>query len=111
MFHYAVHRAATLLGNLAFRILDRHGEPEESAVNRALLEAQLLACSWIEQASEPSPNLVKQRVAGLFTSEEFLDSVRRATGDRARTLRRAQETVEALRAAGANVIVPHSLRP
>ena len=39
VFHYAVHRAATLLGNLAFRLLDRHGEPEESAVNRALLEA------------------------------------------------------------------------
>jgi hypothetical protein len=111
IFHYAVHRAATLLGNRAFRVLDRHGEPIESAVNRALLEAQLLSCSWLEGNSEPSPELVKERVAGLFRSEEFLDSVQRATGDRARTLRRAQETVEALRAAGASVVVPHNLAP
>lgn len=111
VFHDAVHRAASLLGNLSFRILDRHGEPEESAVNRALLEAQLLACSWIDQDSEPKPALVKERVAALFRSEGFLDSVQRATGDRARTLHRARDTVEALRSAGASVSVPHDLTP
>ena len=61
------------MGNLSFRILDRHGEPEESTVNRALLEAQLLACSWIEPHSEPSPELVKEEVAGLFKSEDSRD--------------------------------------
>lgn len=111
VFQDAVHRASTLLGVRAFRLLDRHGEVEESAVNRALLEAQLLACSWIEPESKPNPARVKESISGLFRSEPFLDSIQRATGDRSRTLRRAQETVEALRAAGASVVVPHILSP
>jgi hypothetical protein len=66
VFYYAIQRAATLLGNSSFRLLDLEGEPEEPAVNRALLEAQLLACSWIAPASEPNPQLAKRNVAALF---------------------------------------------
>ena len=111
VFQYATQRAATLLENSAFRLLGHNGEPQESAVNRALLEAQLLACSWIAAESNPAPNNVKQAIARLFRGEEFIDAVQRATGDRARTLRRARDTVEALRAAGAKVDVPYDLQP
>ena len=111
VFRYATQRAASLLGNSAFRVLGEDGEPTESAVNRALLEAQLLACSWIVPTSEPRPTIVKQSIAALFRGEGFVDAVQRATGDRARTLRRARDTVDALRAAGAELQVPYDLQP
>jgi hypothetical protein len=57
-----------------------------------------------------NPVVVKKSIAALFQSELFLDSVQRATGDRSRTLRRARETVAALRLAGAEVEIPHNLQ-
>jgi hypothetical protein len=84
--------------------------PAESAVNRALLEAQLLACSWLTPQSNADPQRVKQEVSQLFRSEQFTDAVRRATGDRSRTLQRVRDTVAALVRAGGQVEVPLNLQ-
>jgi hypothetical protein len=54
IFSRAVDVATTLLGQSAFRVLGSNGEPSEPAVNRALLEAQLLACSWVTGSRLPS---------------------------------------------------------
>ncbi len=99
-----------LLGSSAFRMLQPNGTPSESAVNRALLEAQLLACSWLDPASAPDPRVVKREIAGLFRNEQFTDAVQRATGDRSRTLQRVRDTVAALQRAGGQLQVPHNLQ-
>jgi hypothetical protein len=98
-----------VLGQSAFRVLGSNGEPAETSVNRALLESQLLACSWVAGAHLPSANVVKKRVAALFKDETFTDAVQRATGDRSRTLKRARDTVAAIQGAGAQMQVPHNL--
>lgn len=110
LFDYAVTRASTLLGPAAFRMLAPDGKPSEPTVNRALLEAQLLACSWIGSQSTPAPAATRLAVAKLFDSKQFIDAVQRATGDRSRTLRRVRDTVAALESAGAHVQVPHDLQ-
>lgn len=110
VFEFAVDRAHTLLGPAAFRVLNIDGVPAETAVNRALLEAQLLACSWLSPESMPDPQRVKREISLLFQSEQFNDAVRRATGDRSRTLQRVRDTVAALERAGGKVEVPLNLQ-
>jgi hypothetical protein len=110
IFDYAVNTTSNLLGPSAFRMLGPDGTPTESAVNRALLESQLLAFSWVVPGQGLDPAVVKQSIAALFQDELFSDAVQRATGDRSRTLRRARETVAALRLAGVQVEVPHNLQ-
>jgi hypothetical protein len=109
IFFRAADNANTLLGSSAFRVLAPNGESSESAVNRALLEAQLLACSWIAGPALPTANRVRRSIASLFGDEGFADAVQRATGDRSRTLRRARDTVGAMRDAGAQMQVPFNL--
>jgi hypothetical protein len=110
VFEQAVERAKTLLGKSAFRILGPNGAPLESAANRALLEAQLLACSWLAPDSNPDRENVKVEIAALFTNEQFMNAVQRATGDRSRTLQRVRDTVAALERAGGRLQVPHNLQ-
>ena len=110
IFDTAVSRASHLLGLSAFRLLDPDGFPSEASVNRSLLVAQLLACSWIADDSAPDPAGVRTSIAALFGNDTFNDSIQRATGDRARTLQRVRDTVTALRQAGAQVDVPHNLQ-
>jgi Protein of unknown function DUF262 len=110
IFQQTCSRAQTLLGPSAFRMLGPNGAPSETAVNRALLEAQLLACSWVDPSSDPNPNNVRMEIAGLFQNEQFTDAVQRATGDRSRTLQRVRDTVAALERAGGQVQVPHNLQ-
>jgi len=109
VFEHAVNTTNSLLGSSAFRVLGPNGWPIEAAVNRALLESQLLACSWVTADQNVDPDNVKHSMATLFQHELFLDAVQRATGDRSRTLRRARQTVTALRDAGVQVEVPYNL--
>lgn len=110
VFESTITRIRAELGQAAFRVTDANGTPTEAGVNRALFDAQTLAFSWI--ASQPGQidiAAVRHEIAALFGQPDFLDAVRRATGDRARTLRRLRETVNALRRANAVVDVPHNL--
>jgi hypothetical protein len=99
-----------LVGQAAFRITDSTGQTIEPAVNRALFDAQMLACSWVTtDLGDINTRDVRKAVAGLFTDELFMDAIRRATGDRARTLKRVRETVSALEKAGVRLRVPFDL--
>jgi hypothetical protein len=108
-FEQTADRVSNLLGASAFRMLGSDGLPAEPGVNRALLEAQLLASSWITSDSKPSPHKVKKEISALFQKEQFTDAIQRATGDRSRALLRVRETVTALRRAGAQLEVPYNL--
>jgi hypothetical protein len=109
-FDTSVARVKEVLGASAFRITDAAGRPTEPTVNRALLEAQMLSFLWIEADGEAiDPRAIRREVAHLFKDESFMDSIQRATGDRARTLKRIRETVSALGRAGAEVKVPFDL--
>jgi hypothetical protein len=110
IFEQTVSRARALLGPAAFRVLNSDGVPAESAVNRALLEAQLLACSWLNPDSKPDPQRVRREIGELFGSEHFTDAVQRATGDRSRTLQRVRDTIAALVRAGGRVNAPLDLQ-
>jgi hypothetical protein len=109
-FTRTIARVRDELGTAAFRVTNADGTPTESVVNRAIFDAQMLAFSWIEndpgQVDIPH---VRHEIASLFGQAEFLDSVRRATGDRSRTFRRLRETANALRRAGVVVNVPFDL--
>ena len=98
-FTSASDKAKYILGASAFRVGD------DNDVNRALLEAQLLAFSWVSEP--PNPERARREVTLLFQDEGFLNSIQRATGDRARrTLKRLRDTVGALQRAGATVNAP-----
>jgi uncharacterized protein DUF262 len=99
-----------LLGQAAFRITDRTGNSIEPAVNRALFDAHMLAFSWIiGEVGEIDVPRVRRTLAGLFGDESFMDAIQRATGDRARTLKRIRETVAALQNGGVGLQVPFDL--
>jgi hypothetical protein len=93
-----------VMGDTAFRVVDTTGRPTERVLNRALFEAQALAFSICdeEEARDNAEDLV-QELAMLFTDEAFVDSIRRATGDTTRTLRRIGKTLDAFESAGVSV--------
>lgn len=110
IFARTVSRVSTLLGSAAFRAVNAEGRPLEASVNRALFDAQMLACSWIDSQVDPSEApRVMHEIARLFEDETFLDSIQRATGDRSRTLKRLRDTVMALTRADVSVQVPYDL--
>jgi len=106
----ASRRVATLFGSSAFRLLSPNGLALEKAINRAVFDAQMLACSWLVADPEEDDRAgVLTAFGALCANPEFLDSVRRATGDRSRIQRRVVDTVRALREAGLEVAAPVSL--
>jgi hypothetical protein len=110
VFHHTIERVDDLIGQTAFRVLNTKMQMWETTVNRALFEAQLLACSWINDLTLlPNSAAVKDQIAVLFRDEAFTDSVQRATGDRSRTLKRVRDTVAALERAGAELQIPYNL--
>jgi hypothetical protein len=108
-FDNTVSKVNSLLGAAAFRITDALGKPVDPTINRALFDAQMLACSWLTDDQDCDVKRVRKEVSHLFTEESFLDSIQRATGDRARTLKRIRETVAAFSRAGLSLQVPYDL--
>lgn len=109
LFLATIERVSDLIGFNAFRITDRSGGAVEAAINRALFDAHMLASSWVQVGGAKNKPAVLREISKLYQSPEFLDSIRRATGDRSRTLRRVRETVEAFEKAGLVVAVPFDL--
>jgi len=107
-FVSTINRVQRLIGNNAFRLTDSNGKPLESAVNRALFDAQMLTAAWTDDNGTRASDVLRQ-LSKLNTSPEFLDAIQRATGDRSRTLKRVRDTVEAFRLAGLTVNVPYDL--
>jgi hypothetical protein len=107
VFEETMDRVCDVLGPSAFRVTDRRGTPLERSVNRALFEAQCLAFHWIEGKGYSSKRrAIRSSLGSLYKNHEFDDSIRRATGDRARTLNRTKGIVGALRHAGVSVRAP-----
>src|ERR1035437_5284717 len=50
-FAQTIDNVTALLRQSSFRVLGPNGQPCETAVNRALPDAQLLACSWLVAAA------------------------------------------------------------
>lgn len=107
LFEETIRRVDAVLGEGAFRLTDRAGYPVDPGVNRALFDAQMLAFSWVEDENLVSlRDDILGRFVDLYEDEDFLDSIRRATGDRARTMTRVKGVVGALRDAGLTVNAP-----
>lgn len=110
LFDSTMRRVSRVMGPSAFRVTDKNGAATEMALNRALFDAQMVACSWIVDFREDKDySLAAREVFALCTDEKFLDAIRRATGDRARTARRLRETVAALERGCVSVAVPYDL--
>lgn len=110
IFTSTIRLVRQILGLGAFRLTDAGGTPVERTVNRALFDAHMLAFSWVS-----SENPIQQRnqiltaLARLYADTEFLDSIRRATGNRARTITRVGGVATALEAAGIRLDIPREV--
>ena len=110
LFESTIENVRRIFGDGAFRNIDADGVALEPSVNRALFDAQMLACSWITGTiSSAQSKKARKLISALFDDEKFLDAIQRATGDRARTLKRIRDTVAAMTAAGIDLSVPFDL--
>lgn len=98
------------IGPTAFRLIEEDGRPVENPINRAIVDAQMLAASWVTtpNPAEFQANCLVQ-IARMNKLPNFLDSIRRATGDRSRTITRVRMTAEAFEAAGLELDIPFDL--
>ena len=106
-FRLTAERAVSLFGTSAFRIIGHDGVPLERSVNRALYDAEMLACRWLKE--DPTPHqwtTLFAAVGDLCEDTGFLDAIGRATGDRSRTLTRVRMMVQAFKDAGLAVDEP-----
>lgn len=110
LFVNTIAKVRQTLGKGAFRLTNEKGNPIERTVIRALSDAQLLTFSW---ANSDELDAYQERIVtslgALYKNEDFLDLIRRATGDRVRTLSRIRYVVAALRQTGLQVDVPINL--
>ena len=109
VFKETTQRIYQCLGTNSFRIMDQFGKPIERGVNRSLFDSQMLAFSWIKELPVDPPKAAVEALSTLYENPDFLDAVRRATGDRTRTLTRIRRTVAALKGAGFRFDVPFDL--
>ena len=106
-FRLTAERAVSLFGSSAFRIVGQDGVPLERTVNRALYDAEMLACRWLrEDPKVDDSTTLFEAVGDLCEDTDFLDAIRRATGDRSRTLTRVRKMVQAFKDAGLAVDKP-----
>ena len=106
-FRLTAARAVSLFGRSAFRIIGRDGAPLERTVNRALYDAEMLACRWLTEEPMLDDSATLFRAVGeLCEHADFLDAIGRATGDRSRTLTRVRMMVQAFKKVGLAVAEP-----
>jgi hypothetical protein len=107
LFRDTVDLVSDILGSSAFRVTDQRGHPTERTINKALFDAQMLVFSTI---TDPDDARTKRRqviraLGGLFQDPDFDDTIRRATGDRARTFARIRDVAAALGEADVEVAI------
>ena len=111
-FLQAVTSIRDVWGSGAYKITDRQGRATERAPNRALFDAQMVAFDLVP-ASVRITDLRRELIsefAKLYKSDDFLDSISLATGDRSRTFYRVRVAISALQVAGIKVKMPAGLK-
>lgn len=103
-FESAMELVADVLGPAAFRVTDQSGKPAERAINRAVFEAQSIIFSVCDpMKARQNKAEVREQLGRLFSKDHFVDQIRRATGDRAKTYGRIQDVADAFSRAGVSV--------
>lgn len=97
LFQRGMGNIETLFGNNGFRLTNSEGERTERAINTALTEAQFVSlCEYDRQTIEQHRLELVSKLGEVHANEEFLDDIRRATTDKARTLGRIVRYMQAI---------------
>jgi hypothetical protein len=104
LFRNTMQLVNTVMDVSAFRVTDAVGSPTERVINRAVFEAQTIAFSVCNSAEALArAQYLRHSLAALFSDGGYDQLIRSATGDRARTLGRVRDTMEAFKNAGVSV--------
>jgi uncharacterized protein DUF262 len=104
LFRNTMRLIYDVMGTSAFRVTDTDGHPKERVINRALFEAQTLVFSVCnEKQARERANDLRRSLGALFAERDFDELIRRATGDRTRTLGRVRDTAIAFERARVSV--------
>jgi hypothetical protein len=76
----------------------------ERSVNRALFDAETIVFANVNvaEALDRAESIVSN-INHLFVDKDFLDAIRRATGDRSRTMQRVRQVIQAFESSGVSV--------
>lgn len=89
VFQRGMRNVASTFGKNGFRLTDMQGERTERNINTALAEAQF--CTLVDYSTESvrqSRGDLIRTLGQVHSDDEFLDTIRRATTDRTRTINR-----------------------
>jgi len=104
LLHGTMQLINSVMNATAFRVTDRVGRPTERVINRAVFEAQAIVFSVCNSDEAMTrAQYLRESLAALFSDSDYDGLIRRSTGDRARTLGRVRDTIEAFRSAGVSV--------
>lgn len=98
-FERGMRNVVQVFGKNGFRLTDSQGERTERNINTALADAQFSALvDYDTDTVAGSVGDLVTKLGEVHASEEFLDDIRRATSDRARTVGRLERYRAAVRA-------------
>jgi hypothetical protein len=104
LFSETMKLIRNIMDNKAFRVTDAAGRPKERVINRAIFEAQTLIFSVCDaRQAQARTKELRLSLAALFADASFDELIRRATGDKTRTLGRVRDTAQAFESAGVSV--------
>ena len=110
-FRSTTRKVEAAFGKGAFRITNRRGQPIEAPVVRALYDAQMLVMAHTSLVEVELRHLhapIWGAMADLYEDGDFLELLRRATGDRSRLFMRVERVRDALTQAGVTIELPHT---
>lgn len=101
LFQTTVDLVHRLFGPSAFRVSDSAGRPTERNVNRALFDAHMIVASIADESTAiRNRRSILRGMAPLYDDVAFVDTISRATGDKARTLQRINSVGRVVEEAG-----------
>jgi hypothetical protein len=102
-FESTMKLISNVMGIAAFRVIESNGMVERS-VNRALFDAETIVFANVNVAEAlDRAETIVSNINHLFVDKDFLDAIRRATGDRSRTMQRVRQVIQAFESSGVSV--------